>query len=303
MSAASPAAARVPEPPTLDRRLGPFDATMIVMGGIIGSGIFMNPAVVARILPTAPAILGAWIAGGALALMGAFIYAELGARRPRAGGQYAYLREAYHPLAAFLYAWALLLVVQSGGMAAVSITFARYAIELTGWALPEWLIAAVALAALTIVNCLGVRAGGTVQNVFMVLKIAAIAMLIICGGWIAHGAGAASGALAHAGASAGGPGAPLGGVALLGAFGASMVPVLFAYGGWQTAAFVGGEVRDPRRNLPLGLVVGVLGVITLYVAVNVVCLRVLGPAGLAATHAPASDVMRAALGPAGARLI
>src|SRR5215203_3903773 len=116
----------------LARRLGLFDATMIVMGGIVGSGIFINPYVVARQVHTPYLILGAWLAGGAVALAGAFVSAELAARRPEVGGQYAYLREAFHPSVAFLYGWALLLVVQTGGMAAVAITFARYFSELTG---------------------------------------------------------------------------------------------------------------------------------------------------------------------------
>src|SRR5438046_8634683 len=119
----------------LARRLGPFDATMIVMGGIIGSGIFINPYVVARQVHTPALIVGAWAAGGVVALLGAFAYAELAALRPEVGGQYAYLRDAYHPSVAFLYGWALLLIVQSGGMAAVAATFARYAVELTGVAI------------------------------------------------------------------------------------------------------------------------------------------------------------------------
>src|SRR5215470_16400277 len=118
--------------PQLARRLGLFDATMIVMGGIIGSGIFMNPYVVARQVHTPGLIVGAWAAGGLVALLGAFAYAELAALRPDVGGQYAYLRDAYHPSVAFLYGWALLLIVQSGGMAAVAATFGKYAVELTG---------------------------------------------------------------------------------------------------------------------------------------------------------------------------
>src|SRR5881409_2834660 len=110
----------------LARRLGAFDATMIVMGGIIGSGIFINPYVVARQVHTPALIIGAWAAGGLIALLGAFAYAELAALRPEVGGQYAYLRDAFHPAVAFLYGWGLLLVTQSGGMAAVSVTFARY---------------------------------------------------------------------------------------------------------------------------------------------------------------------------------
>src|SRR5216110_540638 len=139
----------------LARRLGLFDAAMIVMGGIIGSGIFMNPYVVARRVHTAPLILGCWLLGGLVALAGAFIYAELAAQRPNLiGGQYAYLREAYHPAVGFLYGWALLLVVQTGGMAAGAVTFARYFLELTNMPASDGLVAALTLAVLTMINCL-----------------------------------------------------------------------------------------------------------------------------------------------------
>src|SRR6185369_16784173 len=143
----------------LARRLGLFDATMLVMGGIIGSGIFLNPYVVAQQVSTPFLVLGAWA-------FGAFVYAELAARRPETGGQYAYLREAFHPAVAFLYGWALLLVIQTGGMAAVAVTFARYFVELTHVPVPESAVAVAALAALTAVNCVGVRAGSTLQNAF-----------------------------------------------------------------------------------------------------------------------------------------
>src|SRR5919202_5448162 len=132
--------------PKLARQLGLFDATMIVMGGIIGSGIFINPYVVARQVHTPALILGAWLTGGLIALAGAFIYAELADRYPDVGGQYAYLREAYHPSVAFLYGWALLLVTQTGGMAAVAVTFARYFGEMTGSRMNEGALAASALA-------------------------------------------------------------------------------------------------------------------------------------------------------------
>src|SRR5438045_9561745 len=115
-----------PEEVPLARRLGVFDATMIVMGGIIGAGIFVNPAVVARNVHTPALILGAWLIGGLIALMGAFVYAELAALRPRVGGQYAYLRDAYHPIVALLYGWTLLPGVQPGGMAGAAIIFGRY---------------------------------------------------------------------------------------------------------------------------------------------------------------------------------
>ena len=167
--------------PALVRRLGLFDATMIVMGGIIGSGIFINPYVVARQVNTPFLILGVWALGGLIALVAAFIWAELAALRPEVGGQYAYLREAYHPLVAFLYGWGLLLVIQTGGMAAVAITFARYFLELTNPPMTDSIIAVLALAALTVINSLGVRAGSTVQSFLMVLKILAIVALILCG--------------------------------------------------------------------------------------------------------------------------
>jgi len=283
--------------PEMARRLGLFAVTMVVMGGIVGSGIFINPYVVARQVGTPFLILGVWVAGGLIALAGAFIYAELSARRPLVGGQYAYIREAYHPLAAFIYGWGLLLVTQTGGMAAVAVTFARYFLELTRAPLADGAVAALALAALTVVNCLGVRAGSTVQSVLMVLKVLAITALVGCGLLLG---GAASGeAAAGAGRLLDRPPS----FDLLTAVGAAMVPVLFAYGGWQTSCFIAGEVREPRKNLPRGLLIGVAGVVVLYLAVNVVCLRVLGTEGLAATTTPASDVMRAALGAPGARLI
>src|SRR5229473_5957713 len=166
---------------SLARRLGPFDATMIVMGGIIGSGIFINPHVVALHVHSATLIVNAWIAGGLIALLGAFAYAELAALRPEVGGQYAYLRDAYHPSVAFLYGWALLLVVQTGGMAAVGVTFGKYFVQLTGTRIPDAGIAVIALAILTIINCLGVRSGSNTQSALMLLKLAAIATLIVVG--------------------------------------------------------------------------------------------------------------------------
>src|SRR3989440_382691 len=278
----------------LARRLGLFDATMIVMGGIIGSGIFVNPSVVARQVHTPFLILGAWLAGGAVALAGAFVYAELAARRPEVGGQYAYLRDAFHPSVAFLYGWALLLVIQTGGMAAVAITFARYFVELTRIQMPDWAVAAVTLALLSVVNCLGVRAGSNVQSVLMVLKIAAIAALVVCGLLLVSEP--------HALAAGRALDRPVS-LDLLTGMGAALTPVMFAYGGWQTASFVAGEMREPRRDLPRGLLIGVCGVILLYTLVNFACLRALGAPGLAATTTAASALMRLALGPRGAALI
>jgi basic amino acid/polyamine antiporter, APA family len=260
---------------------------MLVMGGIVGSGIFINPYVVAQQVHTPFLILGAWVVGGAVALAGALVYAELAARRPEVGGQYAYLRDAFHPSVAFVYGWTLLLVTQTGGMAAVAVTFARYFLEITRFPVSDALIAAAALATLTIINCLGVRAGSNVQSGFMLLKIVAIAALVAAGALIAHPA--------H-------PSAPIAHDSVI-SFGAAMTPVLFAYGGWQTSSFVAGEMKNSARDLPRALLIGVLGVIALYVSVTFICVLVLGPAGLAETHTPASAVMRAALGETGAKFI
>ncbi|HEY8849857.1 MAG TPA: amino acid permease, partial [Thermoanaerobaculia bacterium] len=261
--------------------------TMIVMGGIIGSGIFINPYVVARHVHTPVLIIGAWAAGGVIALLGAFVYAELAAIRPEAGGQYAYLRDAYHPAVAFLYGWALLLVVQSGGMAAVAVTFARYTIELTGVTMPDAVLASITLVILTIVNILGVRSGSNTQSALMILKLVAIAMLIVFG-FATKSAAEVRGATLKDDPWA---------------FLAAMTPVMFAYGGWQTASFMSAELKRPRRDLAIGLLAGVAGVITVYILVNAVMLHVLGAGGLAATTTPASAVMRVALGERGAKLI
>ncbi|PYJ49820.1 MAG: amino acid transporter [Verrucomicrobia bacterium] len=265
---------------------------MIVMGGIVGAGIFANPSEVAHRVHTPFLILGVWTLGGFIAMCGAFIWAELATRLPGTGGQYLYLREAYHPSVAFVYGWGLLLVTQTGGMAAVAVIFASYSRALTGALWSDSTIAAVVLLALTGINCLGARAGSNVQNVLMLLKIVVIAALVMLG--VALGGGSLKyGPLLAQPVSFG----------LLKSIGAAMVPIAFAYGGWQTATFVAGEMRDARRDLSRGLLMGVAAVVALYLAVNLACLRVLGPAGLDATTTPASDVMRIALGKRGAQWI
>ena len=275
----------------LARRLGVFDATMLVMGGIIGSGIFVTPAEVARHVATPLLIVGVWILGGLVALAASFIYAELAGRRPEVGGQYAYLRDAYGPMPAFLYGWALLLVIQSGGMAAVAITFARYFSDLVALPLSDNAVALGVLALLTLINCMGVRSGSNVQSGLMVLKILAIAVLVIAGLLFAPATGS------HAQAAA--PGS----ASTLAAIGAAMTPVMFSYGGWQTSSFVAGEMRDPQRDLARGLLFGVAGVVILYTAVAFVCVHALGSAGLGGSKTPATDVMRLALGSKGATFI
>jgi basic amino acid/polyamine antiporter, APA family len=278
----------------LARRLGLFDAAMIVMGGIIGSGIFMNPYVVAQRVHTTALILGCWLLGGMVALAGAFVYAELAAQRPQLiGGQYAYLREAYHPAVGFVYGWALLLVVQTGGMAAVAVTFARYFREITHLPLRDGVVAALTLATLTLINCVGVKAGAATQNVLMVLKIVAIVALVVCALFLVGTPNLNLSPVLDRPASFG----------LVAAFAAAMAPVMFSYGGWHTASFVAGEMRRPERDLSRGLLIGVMGVVVLYVAANVAYVGALGPNSLAHTTTPASSVMRLALGENGARLI
>lgn len=290
---ATPSQSPVSPTPQLLRRVGLFDATMLVMGGIVGSGIFINAYVVARQVHTPVLILGAWVVGGLLAMLGAFIYAELADRMPDVGGQYAYLREAYHPAVGFLYGWVLLLVIQTGGMAAVTVTFARYFAELTHWKLPEGPTALATLAILTLINCLGVKLGSRVQSALMVLKIAAIAGLVVAGFLLIRSPHSLTRPVTDQPAS----------FPLATAFGAALVPVLFAYGGWQTTSFIAGEIKDPRKNLPRALLIGVAGVITLYVTVNMVYVRALGTTELANTTVPATAAMRLALGDRGATLI
>lgn len=275
---------------TYARRLGPFDATMLVVGGIIGAGIFLNPAVVAHRAPTAGLTIGVWVLGGAVALAGAFVFAELGARKPEAGGGYVYLRDAFGPLAGFLYGWTQLLVINSGGIAAVAMTFASYTADLSGAGTGRipWL-AIGAIAALSGINLLGIRSGAIVQNVLTVLKLAALGALIMVGlAWSVPAAG---------------PATPLAPAAPLVAIGTALIPVLFAYGGWQSTNFVAAEMRQPRRDLPRALVIGVGIVVLTYVLANVVYVRVLGVPGLAASTAPASDVMRSVVGDGGAVFI
>ncbi|HEY3935545.1 MAG TPA: amino acid permease [Gemmatimonadales bacterium] len=273
------------------RRLGLFSATMMVIGGIIGSGIFLNPAVVAQRVKTPAMTLTAWGLGAVIALIGAFVFAELGQRRPAAGGGYAYLREAFGPLAGFLYAWALLLVMATGAIAAVAMTFASYLTALVGLPASSGpLIAAGAIALLTVINILGVRPGAWTQNIFTLLKLAAIAALIVAA-FIAptrppHPAVASL---------------PSGKLIL--ALGAALVPVLFAFGGWQQTNFVAEELIEPERNLPRALVIGVVAVVVAYLLVNIAYLRALGVDGLAASNAPAADTMGLVSGSLGRRLI
>jgi APA family basic amino acid/polyamine antiporter len=271
---------------TYARRLGLFSGTMAVIGGIIGGGIFRTPAVVAERVGSPGLIVAAWIAGGAVALIGAFCFGELGQRSPRAGGGYVYLREAWGPFPAFLYGWALLLVIASGAIAAVAVTFADYSVALTGQSRRLTLPLAVgAIFLLSAINYLGVRPGALVQNLFTILKLLALAALLVTG--------LAAGLPSTSASPAGHPAA----------FGAALVPILFTYGGWQQTNFIAEEMVAPERDLPRALVLGVAVVVTVYLLANLAYLRVLGPSQLAASTAPAADLMRSVLGPAGATVL
>ncbi len=274
------------------RALGSFDATMVVVGGIIGSGIFIVPSVVAQRLPTAGLVLAAWLAGGAIALAGAFAFAELATLFPRAGGEYVYLREAYHPLVAFLFGWTSLLMIQGGGLAAVSITFAQYSLRLLGRNPADASVAApIAIGVVAAVNLLGVKPGSRLLNVLVVLKFVALAALI-GGGLMFPPAVGPNVVPVHPPPSRG-----------FVAFGGALVPILFAYGGWQSVNLVAEETREPRRTIPRALIVGMGIVITVYLSANVVYLRVLSHAALAATGTPAAEALQWIFGPGADRLI
>ena len=270
--------------------LGLFSATMMVVGGIIGSGIFLNPAIVAARVGTVELTLTVWVLGGAVALVGALVFAELGAWRPVAGGGYVYLRDAYGRLPAFLYAWTLLLVIATGAIAAVAVTFASYTAALLGWdAVTRIPLAIAAILFLSAVNYMGVKPGAVTQNVLTVLKLAALAGLIVAG---LSAPSVPTEAL---------PRALSGGVALT--VGAALVPVLFAFGGWQQTNFIAEELREPERNLPRALVVGVAIVIAVYLLANLAYVKTLGISGLAHSSAPAADAMAARFGAPGRTLI
>jgi APA family basic amino acid/polyamine antiporter len=280
-----------PSPLTYAPRLGPFSGTMMVVGGIIGSGIFLNPAIVAERVRTVGLTVTVWVLGGVVALIGALVFAELGARRPVAGGGYVYLREAYGRLPAFLYAWTLLLVIATGAIAAVAVTFASYSAALLGWGPDARVPLAVsAILLLSAINYIGVRPGAMTQNVLTLLKLGALAFLIVAGLTLPVSIPAAE------------PLPPLGGSVVF-ALGAALVPVLFAFGGWQQTNFVAEELIEPERNLPRALLAGVITVVAVYLLANLAYLKTLDISGLARSSAPAADAMGALFGARGRSLI
>jgi APA family basic amino acid/polyamine antiporter len=277
--------------PQFVRDLGLVDAVVVVAGGIVGVGIFANPSNVARIVADPVLILLVWSIGGGVALIGGFVWAELASRFPEVGGQYVYLQRAYPPVVGFLYGVALLFIINGGSLAAVSILFATYVDRSVAplGAIGIRVAAAAALVALTAVNAVGVRAGKRTNNVLMAAKVAGMLALVA----LAFGRGASPAsrfdlAVDHLSARA---------------LFTALIPILFAYGGWQSCANIAAEIKDPRRNLPRANVLGVLVVVTLYLTMNLAYLWVLTPAQIAASPALASDMAFAAAGRAGAQFV
>ena len=283
------------DPSGFVRTLGVFDAAMIVAGSIIGVGIFITPGLVAARLPRPGLIFLVWGLGGAIALCGALSYAELAARIPEAGGQYVFLRRAYHPLVGFLYGWVVLLIIATGALAVLALSFVDHLAAL--FPLPggtfRTALALSTLLAFSAVNWVGIRPGSWVQNVLTVAKIGGIAGLLVAaiiGGGPGPGASAESLVVA-----------PTGPLAL--ALGAGLVGVLFSYGGWQHLTFVAEEVRQPRRALPRALIVGVGVVIAAYLSANFAYLSALTPGAMAGSDRVAADAAMALVGGVGGRLV
>jgi len=293
-------------PVGLVRALGAWDGALITIGAVVGTGIFLTTSDMARALPHPGLILLVWLVGGLLALAGALTYAELGVLFPRAGGIYDFLKEAYGPLWGFLYGWASFFVIMSGGIAALSVGFGEYLGSFfpflsTGhvlvsapvgpwrWTLNGGQLAGVgAILVLTVINQLGVKEGAWVQNGLTLLKVAGIALFLV------------------AGLVSSVPPSPVIGGALpphaLTGFGVAMIAALWTYDGWYGVTFSAGEMRDPGRNLPRGIILGTAAVGALYLLVNVVYLRTLGIETIAGSARVGEAAATALVGPLGARL-
>jgi APA family basic amino acid/polyamine antiporter len=249
--------------PELRRSLGLTSAISIVVGGVIGSGIFLKPLDVARSLPGAGWIFACWIGLGVVCLFGAFAYAELGALLPEAGGQYAFLREAWGRFPAFLYGWCLFLVINTGTMAALAVAFARSlaaVVPLSGRG--EVAVAAAMILGLALVNHFGVGAGAALQNLSTFTKLAALAAIVAGAFLVAPRAAPAARAAA--------PALP----ELSSGLVVAAMAIFWAYEGWYLLPFSAAELRDPERTLPRGLILGTLALIAVYVGVNAAYLRV-----------------------------
>lgn len=253
------------------RKLSSWDATAVLVGTIIGSGIFLVPAALARDLPAPGLIVLVWLAGGLLSLLGALTFAELAVARPAAGGQYVYLRDAYGPMWGFLFGWVTFLVIQTGSIAAVGVGFAQYLAVFVP--LPPKLMALASILFLTLVNCLSLGSGSRLQNLCTLLKLTAIAALILAGlrGQVSNLWPLTSSQ----------PG-------VWAAFGVSLVGVLWAYDGWNSLGYIAEAIENPQRSLPRALIGGVAAVTLIYALASLACLTLLGQSGMA--HAPEDRV-------------
>ena len=272
----------------LPRKLSVLDSAAIVVGTVIGSAVFIVPSSVAQSLPSIPSFLGVWVFTGVLSFFGALAYAELGAMMPRTGGQYVFLRQAYGPLPAFLCGWAFFLVIQSGAIATLASGFSIY----VSYFIPLGPVAAKAVAValilvLTYVNIRGVHLGVAVQKTFTALKLIGIAILL----------GSAFAFTRETAPPAAAP--PFN----FSQFGVAMIACLWAYEGWNCLSFVAGEVKNPQRNIPIALALGVAAIMAIYVSANVAYLRVLTLGEIAEAPRVAATVAERTLGGIGASFV
>lgn len=271
---------RVPRAP-----IGLLEALAITIGIVVGAGIFRTPSLVASAADTPGAVLLAWAAGGLISIIGALCYAELACAYPHAGGDYQYLARAFGKRLAFLYGWARLAVIQTGSIALLAFVFGDYATELASLGpYSPTVYAAGAVAAITLIQWCGVRAGTQTQNWLTALELAGLGVVIVAGLLIA-------------------PAAPAAPSPAVGEPGLVMVFVLLTFGGWNEAVYFSAELRDARRRMAPVLVFSLLLITVLYLLTNAAYLRALGLAGTAKSQAVAADVMQIAFGPAGAMLI
>jgi basic amino acid/polyamine antiporter, APA family len=273
----------------LPRKLGLIDAISIVVGVIIGAGIFLVPSDVARSLPSTPLIAAVWVAAGILTFFGALAFAEMGAAMPSTGGQYVFLREAFGPLWAFLCGWTFLLVSMTASMAWLAVSFCRY----LGYFVPldPWQAKAAALAlvfVLTYINYRGVTLGAWVQKIFTGAKILGIVVLVIAAFLAPARTSLASEQEVELRFSD---------------FGVAMIACLLAYDGWVNMSFVAGEIRDPRKNVFRALLIGVALAMLLYLSANAAYLLVLSPAELAKTERVGATVAERTMGSIGAAFV
>ncbi len=279
----------------LPRVLGRFSIIAVVIGTMIGSGLFIVPSSMAADLKSPLLMLAVCVVGGVLSFFGALALSELGAAYPQAGGMYIFLREAYGPLVSFLFGWTLFLIIDTGSMATLAVAFSsKYLPQFVNLSAAGTKAVAVGLiATLAVINYLGVKWGAFVQNLLTIIKTAALVALI--GAVFAF----AKGNAAHFTTNAPGPGP----TNIAGSFGVALVAVLWALKGWEVSTFIAGEVKNPEKTLPLGIFAGTFTVILLYLGANLAYLYAFPVEAIAKSTRIASDAMNFAVGPAGATFI